>query len=78
MQYFVSPPQDLLDPLMRVCEELCSSLEEVCPGEVVLENRTHLSLSARRRHTEVAGYPVTIMVGKKVRTNKSMCFCDKQ
>ncbi len=51
---------------MRVCEELCATLEGVCPGEVVLEDRTHLTLGARRRDTELAGYPVTVVIGKKV------------
>ena len=41
-------------------------LEGVCPGEVVLEDRTHLTLGARRRDTELAGYPVTVVIGKKV------------
>ncbi len=81
---FSIPPQNSSDPLMGVCEELCASLEEVCPGDVVLENRTHLTLGARRRDALVAGYPVTVVVGKKVWKGKfgflfhvlmQSCFC---
>ena len=49
--------------------ELYSDLQKVCPGEVLLEDRTHLSVGARLRALELIGCPNVIIIGPKV------CVC---
>ena len=46
--------------------ELYSDLQKVCPGEVLLEDRTHLSVGARLRALELIGCPNVIIIGPKV------------
>ena len=41
------------------------------PGEVVLEDRLHLTLGARKRDVENRSFPVAIIVGDKVLCNNA-------
>lgn len=47
---------------MEVYDIVCRSF----PGEVVLEDRLHLTLGARLKDLESQGYLVSIIVGDKV------------
>jgi len=40
--------------------------EKVCPEDVVLENRSHLTLGARIRSYRATGYPAVVIVGDQV------------
>lgn len=40
--------------------------EGVCPGHVILDDRTHLSMGARIRDSQQLGYPCTVIIGHKV------------
>ena len=62
--------QDPTDPHYRSAQELYHILQEtVCPGDVVMEDRTQLTLGFRIRSLQATGYPVTIIVGEKVLTD---------
>ena len=61
--------QDPADPYYCSAHELYQILQErVCPGDVVVEDRTQLTLGFRIRSLIATGYPVTIIVGEKVLT----------
>lgn len=61
--------QDPSDPLMVRAQKLYDHLsEEVCPGHVILDDRTHLTMGARLRDSQRLGYPCTIIIGNKVKT----------
>lgn len=61
--------QDPSDPLMLRAQILYDHLsEEVCPGHVILDDRTHLTMGARLRDSQRLGYPCTIVIGNKVKT----------
>lgn len=61
--------QDPSDPLMVRAQKLYDHLsEEVCPGHVVLDDRTHLTMGARLRDSQRLGYPCTVVIGNKVKT----------
>lgn len=51
---------------MKQAMEVYDLVNQFFPGEVVLEDRLHLTLGARRRDLENRGYPVGIIVGNKV------------
>lgn len=53
------------DSWLSEAEELCSALQQVCPGEVLLEDRTYLSVGARLRALELTGCPNVIIIGQK-------------
>ena len=48
--------------------ELYDTVNHHFPGEVVIEDRMHLSIGARIRHLEKQGYLASIVVGDKVCT----------
>ena len=59
--------QDPADPYHCSAHELNQILQEtVCPGDVVVEDRTQQTLGFRIRSLKATGYPVTIIVGEKV------------
>ena len=61
--------QDPTDPHYCSAQELYHILQEtVCPGDVVMEDRTRLTLGFRIRSLQATGYPVTIITGEKVLT----------
>ena len=45
-------------------------------GEVVLDDRTHLSHGSRLRQLSLLGFPVSVIIGKKV-TTKGIYICDR-
>ena len=51
---------------MERAMKLYDEVNQIFPGEVVLEDRLHLTLGARRRELTGRGYPVGIIVGNKV------------
>ena len=59
--------QDPSDSLMVRAQKLYDHLsEEVCPGHVILDDRTHLSMGARIRDSQQLNYPCTVIIGHKV------------
>lgn len=52
--------------LMKQAMELYDTVSCSFPGEVLLEDRLHLTLGARLRDLESQGYLVSIIVGDKV------------
>ena len=59
--------QDQSDPHFYRAVELYKTInQKVCPGDVVLENRTHLTLGARIRSYRATGYPAVVIVGDQV------------
>lgn len=60
--------QDLGDSLMLKAHHIYDRLsdEGACPGHVILDDRTQLSMGARLRDSRRLGYPCTIVVGHKV------------
>lgn len=54
---------------MKQAMELYDIVSQSFPGEVVLEDRLHLTLGARLRDLESQGYLVSIIVGDKVKIN---------
>jgi prolyl-tRNA synthetase len=57
---------DPSDPLMEKAYQLYDRLsEEACPGHVILDDRTHLTMGARLRNSQRLGYPCTIVIGHK-------------
>ena len=60
--------EDPSDSLMVKAHQLYDRLsEEACPGHVILDDRTHLTMGARLRDSQRLGYPCTIVIGHKVR-----------
>ena len=46
--------------------DLYDKLESMYPGEVVLDDRSQLSIGERVRHIELLGYPIAVVIGSKV------------
>ena len=57
---------------MKKGHELYDKLQSQLPDDVILEDRLHLSIGKRLRHIELLGYPITIVLGKKVHTHESL------
>ena len=53
--------------LIQRAHRLYDGLQEQLCGDVILEDRLHLSSTKRLHHMELLGYPVTIVLGQKVR-----------
>ncbi len=51
---------------MKRAVELYDTLCCAFPGDIVLEDRLHLTMGARLRELKSHGYPVGIIVGDKV------------
>ena len=51
---------------MKKGRELYDKLQSQLPDDVILEDRLHMTVGKRLRHIELLGYPITIMMGKKV------------
>lgn len=60
--------------LMRQAVELYEMISHSFPGEVVLEDRLHLTLGARLKGLENQGYLVSIIVGGEVPEGKTELF----
>ena len=58
--------------LMKKGHELYDKLQSQLPDDVILEDRLHLSIGRRLRYIELLGYPITIVLGKKVRIHESI------
>ena len=52
---------------MKKALDIYDTIDHSFPGEVVLENRLHLTLGARLRNLRSQGYLVSIIVGDKVK-----------
>lgn len=52
--------------MMQRAMELYDTINLAYPGDVVLEDRLHLTLGARMRAIKHYGYPVGVIVGDKV------------
>lgn len=63
--------QSPCDSLLERAMELYDIVSHSFPGEVVLEDRLHLTLGARLRSVESQGYLVGIIVGDKVPEEKT-------
>ena len=62
----VSPIQNDTDPVVERSELLYDRLSELYPGEVLLEDRVHMTLGTRIRACDELGYPVVVIVGHEV------------
>ena len=58
--------QNDADAMVQQSEWLYDQLSELYPGEVILEDRIHLTLGARIRVCDELGYPVVVLAGHKV------------
>ena len=57
---------------MKKGHKLYDQLQSQLPDDVILEDRLNLSIGKRLRHIELLGYPITIVLGKKVRTHENI------
>ena len=59
--------QDPTDTFLVRAQQLYDTLsQEVCPGHVILDDHTHLTIGARLRDVKLFGYPCTVIIGPKV------------
>lgn len=47
---------------LLIYNKLCSHY----PGDVILDDRSQLSIGERLRHIEQLGYPIAVLIGPKV------------
>uniref|UniRef100_A0A1X7TC39 Anticodon-binding domain-containing protein n=1 Tax=Amphimedon queenslandica TaxID=400682 RepID=A0A1X7TC39_AMPQE len=52
--------------LMSKAMDLYDKLDSRYPGEIVLDDRSQLSIGERVRHIELLGYPIAVVIGLKV------------
>uniref|UniRef100_A0A1X7UNU6 Anticodon-binding domain-containing protein n=1 Tax=Amphimedon queenslandica TaxID=400682 RepID=A0A1X7UNU6_AMPQE len=55
--------------LISKAMDLYDKLDSRYPGEVVLDDRSQLSIGERVRHIELLGYPIAVVIGLKLQEN---------
>ena len=58
--------------MVQRSESVYDQLSQLYPGDVLLEDRIHLTLGSRLKYCSELGYPVVVLVGHKVR-RPSLC-----
>ena len=58
--------EDPSGELLSKAHRLYDVIDSLTPGDVILDDREHVTMGEKLRHAEVVGYPVTVVVGKEV------------